>query len=262
MEKLNQDPALLLHDVSFSYPDGKTAVDGISLRIEQGDKVALIGPNGAGKSTLFSLLNGVLKAKGRIAVFSRRVQKDNLKWIRSKIGIVFQNPEDQLFCPTIYDDIAFGPKNFGVSDDQIEQRVRTALLDIGLNGFENRSALQLSFGEKKLASIATVLSCEPEIIVLDEPSSNLDLYHRRRIIDWIRRTDKTIFLASHDLDLVADTCRRVLIMREGRLSADGEVKEVLTNRLLLEDNHLELPLSLQKPALFAEAAGGKFVEGL
>jgi len=262
MNTENQNTALALHDVSFCYPDGKIAVDSISFLIEEGEKVALIGPNGAGKSTLFSLLNGVMKAQGQITVFARAIQKNNLKWIRSKIGIVFQNPEDQLFCPTIYDDIAFGPKNFGVADDQIEERVQTALLDIGLSGFENRSALQLSFGEKKLASIATVLSYEPALIAMDEPSSNLDPYHRRRIIDWIRKTDKTIFLASHDLDLVADTCQRVLIMREGKISADGEVKAILTNRPLLEDNYLELPLSLQKPALFAEVMNSNFANGM
>ena len=252
MNLSNQNTAITLDGVSFVYPDGIKAVDGISFKINKGEKVALIGPNGAGKSTLITLLNGVLTARGRINICGKNVDKKNMKWIRSNIGIVFQNPEDQLFCPTLYDDIAFGPQNFGVPDSQIDERVHYALAETGLAGFENRSALQFSFGEKKLASIATIISCQPEIIALDEPSSNLDPYHRRKIIDWIKRSEKTIILTSHDLDLVADTCQRILMMRTGKLVADGTAQEILTNRTLLEDNYMELPLSLQKSALISE----------
>ena len=260
MENLHENTALELRDVSYRYPNGKTAVDGFNLRIGRGEKVALVGPNGAGKSTLLTLLNGVLPAEGQITVFGKKLEKKNLKWIRSKIGIVFQNPEDQLFCPTLYEDIAFGPKNFGVPDERIDALVRKALRDTGLTGIENRPSMQLSFGEKKLASIATVLSFEPEIMAFDEPSSNLDPYHRRRIIDWIRKSEKTVFLTSHDLDLVAETCHRVLIMCQAKLVADGDVRTILTNRLLLEDNYLELPLSLQPAGLFVEAYNQRFAD--
>jgi cobalt/nickel transport system ATP-binding protein len=252
LDLMNYHTAIRLENVSFSYVESKPAVNQVSFTVNTGEKIALIGPNGAGKSTLITLLNGVVSGSGLIEIFGIVLEKKSLRWIRSKIGIVFQNPEDQLFCPELFDDIAFGPLNFGVAQNLIAGRVQRALAEVGLSGYENRSSLQLSFGEKKLASIATVLSCEPEIVVLDEPSGNLDPFHRRKIIDWIRRSEKTIFLTSHDLDLVADTCQRVLIMREGRLVSGGTAQDILTDRLLLETNFLELPLTLQKSFLTTE----------
>jgi cobalt/nickel transport system ATP-binding protein len=237
--------AISLDDVRFVYPDQKLAIDGISFRIASGEKVAFIGPNAAGKSTLIMLLNGVLKGEGDIQIFGSKLTKKSENIIKSKIGIVFQNPDDQLFCPTVYEDVAFGPQNFGFPKDEIDLRVKRALSEVGLEDYEARSSLNLSYGEKKLISIATVLSTNPDIIALDEPTSNLDPYHRRKIINWIKRSDQTVLIATHDLDMVAETAHRAIILRKGKVQADGKVKEILTNKNLLEDNYLELPLSLQ-----------------
>jgi cobalt/nickel transport system ATP-binding protein len=237
--------AVSLRDVFYAYPDKTIAIDGISFEIGIGEKVALIGPNGAGKSTLVTLLNGVLRGQGTIEIFGTKLEKKSIKTIKSKVGIVFQNPDDQLFCPIVYEDVAFGPMNFGFSKQNITERVKKALSEVGLQGYENRSSLNLSYGEKKLASIATILSTNPSLIVFDEPSSNLDPFHRRKIIDWIRQSNRTIIIATHDLDMVAETSQRVLVLREGKLIADNSAVSILTNRKLLEANQMELPLTLQ-----------------
>jgi cobalt/nickel transport system ATP-binding protein len=238
--------AITLQNVHYTYPDKTVAIEGISFDIKKGEKVALIGPNGAGKSTLITLLNGVLSGEGTIKIFGLLLEKKSIKSIRAKIGIVFQNPDDQLFCPTVFEDVAFGPKNFGFSNADVQHRVQVALKEVGLQGYEKRSSLHLSYGEKKLASIATILSSDPELIALDEPSSNLDPYHRRKIIDWIKRSNGTILMATHDLDMVAETAQRVLLLRKGKLISDGEVRKILTDQTLLDENQLELPLTLQR----------------
>ena len=237
--------AVSLDNVRFVYPDQTLAVDGLSFRIPKCEKVAFIGPNAAGKSTLIMLLNGVLRGEGDIRLFGTKVTKKSDREIKSKIGIVFQNPDDQLFCPTVYEDVAFGPLNFGIRKEEIELRVKNALAEVGLNDYERRSSLHISYGEKKLVSIATVISTNPDIIVLDEPTSNLDPYHRRKIIDWIKKSDRTVLIATHDLDMVGETVQRVIILCNGKIKGDGGVEEILTNQNLLEDNYLELPLSLQ-----------------
>jgi cobalt/nickel transport system ATP-binding protein len=237
--------AISLTDVRFEYPDQKLAIDGLNLQVSTNEKVAFIGPNAAGKSTLIMLLNGVLKGEGDIQIFGTKVTKKSDKKIKAKIGIVFQNPDDQLFCPTVYEDVAFGPLNFGFSKAEINSRVKRALTEVGLSDYESRSSLNLSYGEKKLVSIATVLSTNPDIIALDEPTSNLDPFHRRKIIDWIKKSNKTVLIATHDLDMVAETVQRVIILRKGRIRGDGNVKDILTDKRLLEENFLELPLSLQ-----------------
>jgi len=242
----NSPDAISLDNVSFVYPDQTLAVDGLSFKVSTGEKVAFIGPNAAGKSTLVMLLNGVLKGTGEIKIFGTKITRKSDNTIKSKIGIVFQNPDDQLFCPSVYEDIAFGPLNFGIPKEEIDIRVKNALDEVGLQGYEKRSSLHLSFGEKKLASIATVLSTDPDIIALDEPTSNLDPYHRRKIIDWIKRSGRTVLIATHDLDMVADTAQRVLILRGGKIRWDGKVEDIMSNQNLLEENYLELPLSLQK----------------
>jgi len=237
--------AISLDNVRFTYPDQTTAINGLNLRILKGEKVSFVGPNAAGKSTLIMLLNGVLKGEGEIKIFGIEISSKTDKAIKSKIGIVFQNPDDQLFSPTIYEDVAFGPLNFGISKEEVDQRVENALKEVGLQGYEERSSLHLSFGEKKLVSIATILSSNPDIIALDEPTSNLDPAHRRKIIEWIKKSNRTILIATHDLDMVADTSQRVVILRDGQIKWDGEVENLLTDQGLLEDNLLELPLSLQ-----------------
>ena len=244
--------ALSLKDVYYSYPDQTKAIDSVSIEIYHGEKVGLIGPNGAGKSTLVSLLNGVLTGQGKIEVFGTVLTPQTVKTARYKVGIVFQNPDDQLFCPTVYEDVAFGPNNFGYGKEEVCQRVTKALSEVGLEGYENRSSLHLSYGEKKLASIATVLSSNPELIALDEPSSNLDPFHRRKIIEWINQSDRTLIIATHDLDMVAETADRVIVLNQGKIVFDGSTVDVLTNRSLLENNKMELPLTLQSiPSLDA-----------
>jgi cobalt/nickel transport system ATP-binding protein len=236
---------LALNNVSFIYSNDILAIDHISFSVNENEKVAFIGPNGAGKSTLFTLLNGVQIPTGKVVICGETLAKNTLKSIRSKIGIVFQNPDDQLFSPTVFEDVAFGPMNFGVSDDEIPRRVERALEEVGLPGYEQRSSLQMSYGEKKLVSIATVLSSNPAIVALDEPTSNLDPFHRRKIIDWIKSSERTVLIATHDLDMLAETVERIFILKDGKIHSEGYTMDILTNKSLLEQHHLELPLSLQ-----------------
>lgn len=232
-------------NVCFSYPDGHEVLKGLTCRIEEGEKVALIGPNGAGKSTFMSHLNGVqLPLSGRIAVDGIEVRKDTLKQIRRKVGIVFQDPDDQLFCPTVFDDVAFGPLNLGLPPEEIEARVREALSVVGLQGFEERSSFHLSFGERKRLALATVLSYQPEILVFDEPSTNMDPLNRRNLISWLKASDRTVLLCTHDLDIALEVCDRCLLLVDGRIAADGPAGDILYDRELLESNKLELPLAL------------------
>ena len=238
--------ALRIENLTFTYDGKKNVLEGISLDILKGEKVALIGPNGAGKSTFITMLNGIRTGTGSIVINGNEVSTKNLRKVRSEIGIVFQSPDDQLFCPTVFDDIAFGPLNYGLNKEVINERISEALENVGLKNYENRVIHELSFGEKKLVSIATVLSMQPSIIAFDEPTSNLDPLHRRKVINWINSKENlTILLATHDLDMVIDTCDRVIILSGGVVAADGTVEEILTNKELLEANNLELPLSKQ-----------------
>jgi cobalt transport protein ATP-binding subunit len=238
-------PAVEVENIFFSYPDGNEVLKGLSCNILAGEKVALIGPNGAGKSTFMKHLNGVeLPAKGRIAIDGMQVKRENLKKIRRKVGMVFQDPDDQLFCPTVFDDVAFGPLNLGLSKNEIHSRVEMSLELVGLTGFEARSSFHLSFGERKRLALATVLSYQPDILVFDEPSSNMDPVNRRKLIKWLQASDKTILLCTHDLDFALDVCSRCLILTDGRIVANGPASEILYNRNLLEENNLELPLAL------------------
>ncbi|OGW53016.1 MAG: hypothetical protein A2Y48_08555 [Nitrospirae bacterium RIFCSPLOW2_12_42_9] len=238
--------AIEVNNVFFTYPDGHKAIKGISSSIGHGEKVALIGPNGAGKSTFMSLLNGVLMAnEGKVIVDGIEVRRENLTEVRRKVGIVFQDPDDQLFCPTVFDDVAFGPLNLGLSKDEIHMRVKGALEMVGLTGFEERPSFHLSFGERKRLALATVLSYQPEILVFDEPSTNMDPLSRRKMIEWLKSSDKTILLCTHDLDIALEVCYRCLVLADGRIVADGPASEILYDRKLLEANSLELPLALQ-----------------
>jgi cobalt/nickel transport system ATP-binding protein len=247
MELNTQIPqtALSCCDVSFSYPNGTIAVSGINLTIKDKEKVGIIGPNGAGKSTFLSLLNGIRVAEGSIEIYGIPVNKQNSAKIKSFVGLIFQNPDDQLFCSTIFEDVAFGPFNLGLKKEEVIQKTREALSEVGLQGYDSRSSLHLSFGERKLAAIATVLSMSPKIIAMDEPTSNLDPKHRRKIINWVKNNARTTLIISHDLDMLLETCQRILVLNSGRLIADDFVENVLMDKNLLEKNDLELPLSLQ-----------------
>lgn len=232
-------------NISFTYPDGHEVLKGLSCQIMKGEKVALIGPNGAGKSTLMSHLNGVeLANEGRVLIDNIEISKSTLKDIRRRIGIVFQDPDDQLFCPTVFDDVAFGPLNLGLPTAEIEARVSEALQVVGLEGFEDRSSFHLSFGERKRLALATVLSYQPDILVFDEPSTNMDPLNRRKLINWLKQSDKTILLCTHDLDIALEVCDRCLMLTDGKIIAEGPAKEMLYDRKFLEDNKLELPLAL------------------
>jgi len=229
-----------VNDLTYRYPNGTLALEGVSFRVQRDEKLAIIGPNGAGKSTLIFMLNGTLNGSGSIWIDDERIDPKTVSELHKKVGVVFQNPDDQLFCPTLYDDVAFGPLNLGLPRDEIDLRVAEALVQVGLQGYENRSTLNLSFGERKSASLATILAMRPEVYIFDEPSSNLDPYHRRKIIEHINGLNKTILIATHDLDLVLDTCTRVLLLNKGRVIKMGGI-DMLQEELLLEENNLELP---------------------
>ncbi|MFB3785363.1 MAG: energy-coupling factor ABC transporter ATP-binding protein [bacterium] len=239
-------PAIRVKDLQFTFPDGTTALQGVSFTVEAGERVAVTGPNGAGKSTLLTLLNGLLGADGAVEIFGVPVIPANLPGIRRKVGLVFQDPDDQLFCPTIFDDIAFGPLNMGLKPAEVRGRVSRALEQVGLPGFEKRSAFHLSGGEKKRVSLATVLSMDVDILAMDEPSSNLDPRSRRSLLQWLRDCDKTQIIATHDLDLAYELTGRTLILHGGKIVADGPTRNILTDQALLERHDLELPFQLQK----------------
>ncbi len=238
---------LRLQEIHFAYQKSSPVFSGLNLQVRRGERLGIIGPNGAGKSTLLLLLNGLLKPeKGRVEVFGEAISPESEMKVRQTVGLVFQNPEDQLFCPTVFDDVAFGPLNFGLSKEQVTARVRQALNEVGLSHFEERSTLNLSFGEKKLVALATVLSMQPEIVALDEPTSNLDAIHRRKIMRWVSQNGRTCLITSHDLDMIYDTCQRTIILNRGQIVADGPSEQILKNEELLKANDLELPLRFQR----------------
>ncbi len=228
-----------IEGLSFSYPDGHTALRDISLRIAPGEKVALVGPNGAGKSTLLLQLNGILVGSGHITVCGMQVEHANLGRIRAAVGMVFQNPDDQLFSPTVFDDVAFGPIYQGVPVDQVRTRVADALQAMHMEAYAHRVSHHLSMGEKKAIAIATVLSMQPEVLVLDEPTAGLDPRSRRSLIRRLQGLDMTMLVASHDLAMVREAFPRMIIMDDGLLVADGHSEALLNDDTLLEAHGLE-----------------------
>jgi cobalt/nickel transport system ATP-binding protein len=232
-------------DLFYVYPDGRQAVSGISFRIHHGESVGIIGANGAGKSTLLMLLTGILRpAKGEVVIGEVRLTKDTLNMIRQRLGMVFQNPDDQLFMTTVHDDVAFGPRNLMLDEAQVEERVISALEKVGISHLKDRAPYHLSAGEKRAAAIASVLSMSPDILILDEPTSSLDPKSRRRLMKILSGFEHTKIITSHDLDMVLELCQRVIVMKDGRAIADGPAKDILTNKTLMEEAGLEIPLSL------------------
>lgn len=232
-------------NVTCEYERGKTVINGVSFIIESGDSVGLIGANGAGKSTIMKALLGLVEHKGEIIVDGSYVNKDNLSDIRKKIGFVLQNSDNQMFMPTVYDDMMFGPMNYGLSREDANARVDRVLESLNIMHLKDKYNHKISGGEKRMAAIATILAMEPSVIVMDEPSSSLDPYNRRMIINAINGINETKIIASHDLDMILDVCDKVILVSEGSIKAYGPTKEILANKTLLEDNRLELPLSLQ-----------------
>jgi cobalt/nickel transport system ATP-binding protein len=231
-----------IDQLSFAYPDGHEALNNVSLHIEPCEKVALVGPNGAGKSTLILHLNGILLAKqGSIRVCSLDMNDQNLSRIRAMVGLVFQVPDDQLFSPTVFDDVAFGPLYQGLSPQDVNERVEQALADVHMSGYARRVSHHLSTGEKKRIAIATVLSMKPEVLVLDEPTAGLDPRARRSLIHLLDELPLTMLVSSHDMQLVRELFPRMIIMDEGRIVADGPTQELMDDTELLEAHGLERP---------------------
>jgi cobalt transport protein ATP-binding subunit len=222
-----------IEDLHYTYPNGVKALNGVSLEVKEGESIGIIGPNASGKSTLLLHLNGILQGEGKVRVFGLEPKKENLKKIRSRIGMVFQDPDDQLFSPTVFDDVAFGPVNMGLRKEEVARRVEEALDDVGMAGSEKKSPQHLSLGEKKRVSVATVLSMRPDLLVLDEPTSNLDPRARGETIALLKRMDKTKIIATHDLQMVGELCARIAVMHKGKIVADR--KEILKDRDLLRN---------------------------
>ena len=235
-------PAIDVTDLSFRYPDGTIALDHVNLRVDAGEHVAVLGPNGAGKTTLALHLNGILRANsGRVHVTGLPVVKANLGEIRRRVGIVFQDPDDQLFMPTVRDDVAFGPANLGLRGAELDRRVEDALGAVGLLDHGDRTPHHLSFGQRRRAALATVLAMRPEVLVLDEPSSNLDPVARRELAELLRTLPQAVLIVTHDLPYALELCARAVIMNDGRVVADGPTRTILRDAELMRANRLELP---------------------
>lgn len=233
-------------DLSYTYPDGTLGLDKVSFRFEHGESVAIVGANGVGKSTLLLHLSGcLLPSDGELRVGDVPLTRSTVATIRRSVGMVFQNPDDQLFMPTVFDDVAFGPLNLGMPPAETRERVTRALETVGAAHLSDRPPYRLSGGEKRAVAIATVLSMSPDILVLDEPTASLDPAGRRALIGLVTTFEHTRIIATHDLDLVLDLCSRTLVMRRGRVVAGGPTEELLRDTVLLEESQLELPLRLQ-----------------
>lgn len=224
--------------LTFTYPDGRRVLEDIDMEVFKRESLGIIGPNGAGKTTLLLHLNGILRGKGSVKMLGINMNDGNLKKIRREIGLVFQDPDSQLFCPTVFEDVAFGPLNLKLSPQEVTRRVSDALERVGLSGFEERAPYHLSLGEKKRVALATVLSMDPQILLLDEPSSNLDPKARRELIRLLGDLKTTKIIAGHDLDLISKLCRRVILLNEGKKVANGGTSQILENQELLRLNGL------------------------
>lgn len=239
------NPAIEVNDLRFRYHDGTEALRGIRFSVAAGECVALLGPNGSGKSTLLLHLNGILPEKieglSRVAVGGEPLRTDNLWQIRRRVGLLFQDPDDQLFCPTVEEDVGFGPQQLGLNSGQVRDRVQTALSQVHLSGFEHRATHHLSHGEKRRVCLAGVLACQPEILVLDEPTSDLDPRGRREFKALLREIPATKLIATHDLELAVELCTRAIVLDKGEVVADGPTRQLLNNEELMLAHGLERP---------------------
>ena len=242
-------PAIEIRDLHFRYHDGVEALRGVSFDVEEGECIGLIGPNGAGKSTLLLHLNGILPERLALApsifVLGKPVTEANLQAVRREVGVLFQDPDDQLFCPTVFEDVAFGPQQFGIGEGEIAVRVRESLAQVGIEGFEKRSPHRLSLGEKRRVCLAGVLACKPKVLVLDEPTSDLDPRGKRELEALLDQIPATKIIATHDLELVVELCSRAVLLDRGEVVAIGTSKELLSCEELMLEHGLEKPHILQ-----------------
>jgi cobalt/nickel transport system ATP-binding protein len=237
--------SLKLKNLAFAYPDGHQALFGVNLEIKKGERVAVLGPNGAGKTTLVLHLNGILNGSGEIEVAGLKLNvddKDNLLEIRRRVGIVFQDPDDQLFMPTVREDVEFGPFNMGLRGTELTERVNWALEQVAMSEFVDRAPHHLSFGQRRRVALATVLAMKPEILIMDEPSSNLDPASRRELADIVRSLDVTVLMVTHDLPYALELCPRSVILSGGVIVSDKSTREILNDKVLMSENRLELPI--------------------
>lgn len=244
--EMSNVPSLQISELAFAYPDGNQALFGVNLTIQKGERVALLGPNGAGKTTLVMHMNGIHPTmQGEVRISGTLVDnknKESLKAIRSKVGIVFQDPDDQLFMPTVGEDVAFGPYNMGLRDSELDKVVEDSLSLVGMLEYKDRPPHHLSFGQRRRVAVATVLAMKPEILVLDEPSSNLDPASRRELADILRSLNITMIMVTHDLPYANELCERALILSGGVIAADGKTSDLLKDSALLKKHRLELPV--------------------
>ena len=238
-------PAIQVTKLNFNYPDGKEALRDVSFFVSSGECVGLVGPNGSGKSTLLLHLNGILPdtfdGSSKVVINGKSITRNTVNEIRRDVGLMFQDPDDQLFCPTVFEDIAFGPRQFGLSEKEIRLRVERALAQTGLSGFENRFPYHLSNGEKRRVCLAGVLACEPLVLALDEPTSYLDPRGKRNLHQILKALPVTKIIATHDLEMVVELCSRTIVLDEGRVVADGPTRELLGNEELMLRQGLEKP---------------------
>ncbi len=250
------EPVLHVEKLSYRYPNGQAALTDISFQMQPGERVGLVGPNGAGKTTLLLHLNGLLPGYDiempsgtarpyPICASGLPVTQNNFSAIRKQVGFLFQDPDDQLFCPTVREDVAFGPLNLGLSQEEVRRRVKEQLAAVGLADIETRNTMQLSYGERKRVCLAGVLACDPSILALDEPTSNLDPRARRGFMQLLTNCPAAQIIASHDLEMILDLCTRVLVLDQGRLQADGDPENLFANQRLMELHGLEVPLSIR-----------------
>lgn len=241
--------AVTIEALRHVYPDGQVALDGVDLAVAHGERVAVLGPNGAGKTTLMLHLNGVLTAtSGTVRIGDSVLTRKTIHDIRRRVGLVFQDPDDQLFMPTVAQDVAFGPANFGLRGDELAARVRQALQTVSLTEQADRSPIHLSAGQRRRAALATVLACAPDILVLDEPSANLDPVARRELAETLSGLEATMLIVTHDLPYAAQLCERAVVMDRGIIVADGPIRDILSDAELLAAHRLELPWGFEVPA--------------
>jgi cobalt/nickel transport system ATP-binding protein len=249
-------PVLDVRGLAFAYPDGHQALYGVDLHVHRGERVALLGPNGAGKTTLVLHLNGILTAGvGSVSVSGLPVTKRNIAEVRRRVGVVFQDPDDQLFMGSVHDDVAFGPANQGLRGEPLQRRVRDALDRVGMADFADRPPHHLSFGQRRRVAVATVLAMEPEILVLDEPSSNLDPASRRELAEILTALDVTVLMVTHDLPYAFELCPRSVVLSDGVIVADGSTYDVLTDDAQMAAHRLELPFGFDPRSMRPRAAG-------